>query len=76
MYGDLKTSKDRLKRESVDDVAKKLKIAKTELVESLRTRFNIDRVLNQLIWGNSNGSHHNCPPGYDNEGNSTPNNNF
>ena len=31
-------------------------------------------ILNNLIRGG--GSYHNCPPGYDNEGNITPNQNF
>lgn len=75
MYGDTKTSKDRLKRET-NDIVKKLQIAQIELAESLKNRLNVGKVMNQLIWGNSNGAHRNCPPGYDNEGNVTPNQNY
>jgi hypothetical protein len=39
-------------------------------------RLKTERVVNWVISGNASGSFNNCPPGYDNEGNSTPNHNF
>lgn len=65
-----------MKKETTDDVINKLEIAKLQLTQSLKTRLDVNKVMNQLIWGNSNGAHYNCPPGYDNEGNITPNQNF